>query len=118
MTAANRSRTCTLTTLSKPSSSPPTTPDVPFGVYNVATGDYITVREIVELAIDVVGLDLGSVDVRYGTEDRGWKGDVPIVRLSTERLKSLGWRCRRDTRLALRDSLLSMLADAQAGRLT
>ncbi len=92
-------------------------PAVPFAVYNLATPDHITVRQIADLAIEVVGLDPASVDVRYGTENRGWKGDVPIVRMSTERIRSLGWSCRLDTRAALRSSMTSMLTDARAGRL-
>ena len=93
-------------------------PAVPFGVFNVGTDDYITVREIAGLAIDVLGLDPASVDVRYGTEDRGWKGDVPVMRIATDRLRGLGWRCGRGTADALRDSMASMLRDVDAGRLT
>ncbi len=93
-------------------------PDVPFAAYNVGTEDYITVREIAALAIEVVGLDPAEVAVTYGTEDRGWKGDVPIVRISTERIRALGWTCARTTREALRASLVSMVADDEAGRLT
>jgi UDP-glucose 4-epimerase len=87
----------------------------PFRTFNVATGDYITVREIAELAVEVLGLR----DVRFelGTSDRGWKGDVPIVRLDTARIRALGWRCARGTRDALRASLGELVADARAGRL-
>src|SRR6185437_14500957 len=53
--------------------------DVPFRSFNVATGDYVTVREIVGLALEVLDLDRDMVDVRYGDQSRGWKGDVPIV---------------------------------------
>lgn len=91
-------------------------PAAPFGVFNLSTGDHLTVREIAELAIEVVGVDREAVDVRYGTSDRGWKGDVPIVRLSTERIRTLGWTCERTTRDALEASLRSMLDDARRGR--
>ena len=36
----------------------------PFAVFNVATGDYVTVTEIAELAMEVLGLDRGLDDVR------------------------------------------------------
>ena len=88
-----------------------------FQVYNVATGDYITVTEIAELAIQCVGLDRGSVTLKYTGGDRGWKGDVPIVRLNTDRIRSLGWANAMDTRAALQRSMESMLDDARAGRL-
>jgi len=89
-----------------------------FDVFNVATGDYITVTEIAELAVDVVGLDREAVAFRYTGGDRGWKGDVPVVRLDTERIKRLGWTCERGSSDALRAAMASMLVDARAGRLT
>ena len=83
----------------------------PFRPFNVATGDYITVTEIAELAIEVLGLQPDEVELEYTGGARGWKGDVPIVRLSTDRIRSIGWTCRRPTREALRASLTSMLED-------
>ncbi|HET8672794.1 MAG TPA: NAD-dependent epimerase/dehydratase family protein, partial [Thermoleophilaceae bacterium] len=90
----------------------------PFSAFNVATGDYITVREIAELAVDVVGLERDSVEIEYGTEARGWKGDVPVVRLATERIRGLGWEPSMGSREALRTSMAAMLEDARAGLLT
>jgi UDP-glucose 4-epimerase len=89
--------------------------DEPFRAYNVATGDYITVREIAALAIDVLGLDPTGVEVRYGPTNRGWKGDVPIVRLNTDRIRSLGWSQSVGSEEALRHSMQEMLADLEAG---
>jgi UDP-glucose 4-epimerase len=88
-----------------------------FQPYNVATGDYITVKEIAELAVELLELAPASVRIEYGTTPRGWKGDVPIARLNIERIQSLGWRCQRPTREALRQSILAMIPDARAGRL-
>jgi UDP-glucose 4-epimerase len=88
-----------------------------FRAYNVATGDYITVREIAELAVDVMGLAAGSVTFEFTGGNRGWKGDVPIVRLNTDRIQSIGWTCRLKTREALRASMQSMLQDGRLGRL-
>ena len=88
----------------------------PVEVFNVATGDYITVREIAELACECLALTPGKTRFAFGTGNRGWKGDVPVVRLATERIRSLGWHCRRSTREALRSSLMEMLPDLRAGR--
>ena len=89
----------------------------PFQVYNVATGDYITVTEIAELAVEVLGLDSGSVRFDYTGGDRGWKGDVPVVRLNTDRIKSLGWSCKRTSRQALCVSMSSLAEDVRRGKL-
>jgi UDP-glucose 4-epimerase len=87
-----------------------------FEAYNVATGDYITVTEIAELAVECIGL-AQKPRFEYSGGNRGWKGDVPVVRLNTDRIKSLGWRCQHSTREALRKSLLSLVVDARDGRL-
>ncbi len=88
-----------------------------FEVYNVATGDYITVTEIARLAMEVSGLSDEDVRIEYTGGDRGWKGDVPIVRLNTDRIRSLGWTCRRTSRQALCVAMHAMLQDARLGRL-
>jgi len=88
-----------------------------FNVYNVATGDYITVTEIARLAVECVGLDPSKVEFEYTGGDRGWKGDVPIVRLKTDRIRESGWCCQRPTREALRQSMMAMLPEIKAGRL-
>jgi UDP-glucose 4-epimerase len=91
--------------------------EAPFQVYNVATGDYITVAEIAALAVECVGLRRDQVAFQFTGGDRGWKGDVPIVRLATARIQSLGWRCALTSREALRQSMLAMIPDMQAGRM-
>jgi UDP-glucose 4-epimerase len=85
-----------------------------FDVFNVATEDYVTVREIADLVVSRLGL--GKVDYSFTGGDRGWKGDVPVVRFDTRKLRSKGWANRRTSREALRDSIDSMIADARAGR--
>ncbi len=87
-----------------------------FEVFNVATGDYQTVTEIAQLATEVLGLAPGRTRFEYTGGDRGWRGDVPVVRLNTDRIRSLGWANRRTGREALRDSMASMAADAREGR--
>ena len=47
-----------------------------YDVFNVATEDYITVREIADLAVRISGLDPSSVLYEFAGGDRGWKGDV------------------------------------------
>jgi UDP-glucose 4-epimerase len=89
----------------------------PYEVFNIATGDYITVTDIAELALEVLGLSQGATTFSYSGGDRGWKGDVPIVRLSTERARSRGWQCQRSCRQALFDSMTSMVRDDELGRL-
>jgi UDP-glucose 4-epimerase len=91
--------------------------DKPFEAYNVATGDYITVREIAAIAVECVGLPPGSVRFEYSGGSRGWKGDVPVVRLNTDRIRRLGWSNTFSSGEALRRAMLDLIADERAGRL-
>ena len=86
-----------------------------FDVYNVATGDYITVTEIAELALECLEID--KFNFKYSGGDRGWKADVPIVRLNTNKIKSIGWERTMATKEALKQSILSMLPDIKLGKM-
>ncbi len=72
--------------------------------------------EIAELAVEVLGLR--STAFRFSGGDRGWKGDVPVVRINTDRIRALGWANAMSSRQALAASMRSMLDDAKSGRLT
>lgn len=87
-----------------------------YEVFNVATGDYITVTEIAELVVECMGLSRAPL-LEYTGGNRGWKGDVPVVRLNTSRIRALGWKCRLGTRDALRASINSLIADVRAKRI-
>ncbi len=59
------------------------------GVFNVGSDDYIDVKEIAEAVSKAMGL---QPVLEFGSEDRGWKGDVPVMLLATDKIKSLGWK--------------------------
>lgn len=94
-----------------------TTSGAAFEAYNVATGDYITVAEIADMAVELVGLDRDEVAYEYTGGTRGWKGDVPVVRLDTSRIRSLGWSNRLGSADALREAMSSMVPLARAGKI-
>ncbi|MFT3867604.1 MAG: NAD-dependent epimerase/dehydratase family protein [Nibricoccus sp.] len=79
-----------------------------YDVFNVATDDYVTVKQIADLAADVCGLKPGAVHYEFTGGDRGWKGDVPVVRFDCAKIKTLGWTCRRNSSQAMRDSMAAM----------
>jgi UDP-glucose 4-epimerase len=89
----------------------------PHHAYNVATGDTITVREIARLAVDVLGLDVATVRFDYTGGDRGWKGDVPVVRLDTRRIRGIGWRPSAGSAEALTNAIRALAEEADAGLL-
>jgi UDP-glucose 4-epimerase len=85
---------------------------VPFSVFNVATNDAVTVTEIAELAAETLRLDRKPV-FDYTGGPRGWRGDVPVVRLDSSRIHALGWFPKRNSREAVRQSLQELSADAR-----
>lgn len=88
---------------------------VPFQVYNVATRDHVTVTEIADLAVSALGYAPGTVPYEYTGGDRGWKGDVPVVRLATERIRALGWAPSCGSRQALAAALHALVDETESG---
>ena len=82
-----------------------------FSCYNVATRDAVTVRQIAGLAIKALGLR--KVRLIYQGGDRGWKGDVPVVRLDSQAIRRLGWKDQYSSRQAVRLAIQSMISDAR-----
>ena len=80
-----------------------------FEIYNVATDDYITVKEIADIAVEESGLTPKTVRYEFTGGDRGWKGDVPVVRFDVSKIKSTGWRAQRTSAAAVRDSVRAMI---------
>lgn len=79
-----------------------------FNYYNVATDDYIDVKRIAEIVIEE--MDLKDVSLLFGPEKRGWKGDVPIVRFSLDKIHKLGWSAKMNSEEAVRRSVSEMLS--------
>ena len=85
-----------------------------FSYYNAATLDSITVTEIADVAAEIMGLK--NVAYKYTGGDRGWKGDVPIIRLNSDKLRNLGWKNQYTTKEAIQRSVKSILEDARLNR--
>lgn len=86
-----------------------------FRAFNVSTLDAISVTDIGRLACRVVGLEPEAVRFDYAGGDRGWKGDVPVVRLDSRRIRALGWSHRFDSSAAMEDAMRAVKANVEAG---
>ncbi len=76
-------------------------------IYNVATDDYLDVTYIANIVIEEMGLN--SVQYKYTGSDRGWKGDVPLVRFNLNKVHKLGWKARYTSSEAVRLSVKEIL---------
>jgi UDP-glucose 4-epimerase len=86
-----------------------------FSVFNVATDDAVTVTEIANLAVETLGLAAKPV-FEYAGGRCGWRGDVPVLRLESTRMRSLGWVPQWNSREAVRQSLQELVTDERALR--
>ncbi len=80
--------------------------DKQYDVFNLSSDDYITVTEIANIVIGLLGLK--NVSLRYSGGDRGWKGDVPIVRFNTSKIKKLGWQPKYTSKEAIQYAVSAM----------
>ena len=64
-------------------------------IFNIGSDDTINSTQIGEIV--VMEMDLKNVRFSYTGGKRGWKGDVPRMLLSIEKIKSLGWKPLHDS---------------------
>ena len=83
--------------------------------YNLAVDDQTSVREIAEWTIETMGV---SPEVQYGDGPRGWRGDVPYVKLDTRRMTALGWTPKLNSNEAVRRTIREVAEQFRNGPLT
>jgi UDP-glucose 4-epimerase len=69
-------------------------------IFNLGMDEQTLVDRVADLVIEE--MKLGHVERRYSGGPRGWIGDNPIVELSLNRIKGLGWRPRLSSEEAIR----------------
>lgn len=87
-------------------------------VHNLAVDDQTSVREITDWTIEAMGIDRTKINVQYGDSPRGWRGDVPQVKLDTRRMRALGWQPKRSSREAVRQAIADTVVQFQDGPLS
>jgi UDP-glucose 4-epimerase len=76
--------------------------------FNLSTVDTLTVNEIAEEAMKTLEIDSTKVRIVYSGGSRGWKADVPVVRLSAKKIGDLGWKPMFTSQEAIKASLRSI----------
>ena len=87
---------------------------LPLNYFNVGAFDDggVTVREIAELVVNKVSPE---AIIKFGKGSKGWVGDVPKFSYSVDKLKSMGWSPKLDSRGAL-SVAIGEIADEERGK--
>jgi UDP-glucose 4-epimerase len=80
-----------------------------FDVFNISTPDFIDVNEIALIVMKELQIDPQGVDITYSGGDRGWKADVPVVRIDAGKITDLGWFPQYTSYAAIQRSIREML---------
>ncbi len=83
--------------------------DKSFDVFNVAGNDTISVNEIAQLAIEETVGKGAEVALKFTGSDRGWRGDIPVVRLNTDKIRALGFTPKLSSREAIRVAIIGII---------
>jgi len=76
-------------------------------IYNIGSEDRIDVTGIGHIVAGEMGLE--RAEFTYTGGDRGWKGDVPVMGLSIEKIKALGWRPKYNSEVSVRRCARALL---------
>ena len=87
------------------------TDETAFDVYNISTRDSLSVNQIASIALEVLNVDVSDVQINYTGGARGWKADVPIVKLDPSKIENTGWRPKFTSQSAMHDSILAMMQE-------
>jgi UDP-glucose 4-epimerase len=71
----------------------------PVNIFNLGLTEKTRVDDVASIVIEVMGLS--RVKRKYTGGPRGWKGDNPVVQLSSDKILRLGWKPRVSARQAI-----------------
>ena len=75
-------------------------------IYNVGSEDQIDVKTIAEIVAEKMGLQDIKFKFTGGVDGgRGWKGDVKNMLLDVNKIKSLGWKPKLNSKQAIRQAI-------------
>ena len=66
------------------------------------------IRDSADIVLEQMNIKKSDCEYRYTGGNRGWKGDVPIVRLDTNKISSLGWKSSMNSIDAIKKSVGEM----------
>lgn len=78
-------------------------------IFNIGSEDTISATGIGRVVVEEMGLS--EVEFTYTGGSRGWKGDVPRMRLGIEKLKAIGWKPTYTSERSVRETARALLSE-------
>ncbi|MFC1902786.1 hypothetical protein ACFLX4_01800 [Chloroflexota bacterium] len=78
-------------------------------VLNLGCLSSTNVTTIAKMVIEA--MNLTNVELAYTGGDRGWRGDIPRVRLDMTKMNRLGWKPKYSSTEAIRRAIRDMLSN-------
>jgi len=82
-----------------------------YAVYNIASEDWMTVDEVADVVIEVMGLAGVRKIHKPVLHGVGWPGDVKQITMRIDRIKQLGFQPRRSSKEAVKAAAEALLAE-------
>lgn len=79
-------------------------------IYNIGSSDQVSVMEIADIVKKEMGYPRARIRLTGGVDGgRGWRGDVKIMQLKTDKLRELGWTPRYNSAEAVRETVKNLM---------
>jgi len=76
-------------------------------LFNLASNSFVTVTEIAKIILRAK--NFSNTQLVYTGGKVGWTGDVPVVRIDSQKIKRLGWRCQFSSHQAVEKTVKILL---------
>lgn len=80
-----------------------------FEIFNVSNEDTVSVKWIAERVVAIMSAGQTEAEIVYENSDRGWLGDIPKYRMSSEKISKCGWQPTLTSVQAVNSSISSNL---------
>lgn len=80
-------------------------------IFNLASHGTTEVRFMAEEVVRQMG---GRAHIKFGTEDRGWVGDVPFTWLDGKCLEGLGWKASLNSNESVQKAVAEIISESGA----
>ncbi len=80
-------------------------------IFNIGSSDSVNVTDIANIVVELMGLSGVGYKYTGGINGRGWRGDVKLMQLSIDKIRSLGWHPMHSSADSIKVAVNALLKD-------